>query len=67
MFEVVVVMLERAFRVAGRADEEAFDLPAVKRQQRLDGFEVSPSISRLPCVAGRAVLLVSAWASISSA
>ena len=40
MLEVVVVVLKRAFGVVGRVDEDAFDLPAIKRQQRLQRLQV---------------------------
>ena len=40
VFQVVVVVLEGAFGVVGRVDEDALDLPAVKRQQAFQRFEV---------------------------
>ena len=33
VFEVVVVMLERTFRVVGRVNEDAFDLASVEGEQ----------------------------------
>lgn len=40
VFQLVVVVLERALGVVGRVDEDALHLPAVERQQCLEGFEV---------------------------
>jgi len=40
VLQLVVVMLERALRVVGRVDEDAFHPAAVERQQGLEGREV---------------------------
>ena len=42
VLQVVVVMLERAFGVVWRVNKDALHLPPVKRQQRLERFEVVP-------------------------